>query len=188
MPAVALRVLILLALLASEPAGAAEVAVHVVRHDGVLYVDASAEVDANVLQTWLVLTDYDGLAGFIPGMHVSRVLAREGNQIVVEQKGEARLLFLAYPIEVKLAVVEFPHERIVARAVAGNFREMVGTYLVGTGGNRVTLRYHGRMVPDFVVPPLIGTLVLRHTVEIQFRALVDEIARRHARLERSEPR
>jgi hypothetical protein len=44
------------------------------------------------------------------------------------------------------------------------------------------------MVPDFVVPPLIGTLVLRHTVEIQFGALVDEIVRRHARLERSEPR
>jgi hypothetical protein len=188
MPAVALRVLTLLVLLAIEPAVAAEVAVHVLRHDGALYVDASAEIDADLLQIWLVLTDYDRLSAFIPGMHVSRVLAREGNQIIVEQKGEARLLFLAYPIEVKLAVVEFPHERIVARAVAGNFKEMVGTYLVGTSGNRVTLRYHGRMVPDFVVPPLIGTLVLRHTVEIQFGALVDEIVRRHARLERSEPR
>jgi carbon monoxide dehydrogenase subunit G len=188
MPAAALRVLALSALLAIEPARAADVAVHALRHDGALYVDASAEVDADLLQTWRVLTDYDHLAEFIPGMHVSRVLAREGDQIIVEQKGEARLLFLAFPIEVKLAVVEFPHKRIVARAVAGNLREMAGTYLVGTNGNRVTLRYHGRMVPDFRVPPLIGTLVLRHTVEVQFGALVDEIARRQARAERSEPR
>jgi hypothetical protein len=121
-------------------------------------------------------------------MHVSRVLTREGSRVILEQKGEARLLFLAYPLEVRLAVVEFPHERIVARAVAGNFREMVGTYFVGMSGSRVILRYEGRMVPDFLVPPLIGTLVLQHNVQTQFAALVDEIARRHARVEQSKPR
>jgi hypothetical protein len=188
MRAVVLRMLVLLALLTVEQAPAAEVAVHASRHDGALYVDASAEVEADLLQTWRVLTDYDHLSGFIPGMHVSRVLTREGSRVILEQKGEARLLFLAYPIEVRLAVVEFPHERIVARAVAGNFREMVGTYFVGMSGSRVILRYEGRMVPDFLVPPLIGTLVLQHNVQTQFAALVDEIARRHARVEQSKPR
>jgi hypothetical protein len=53
-------------------------------------------------------------------------------------------------------------------------------YTLEAGQGRVLLRYTGRMVPDFYVPPLIGTLVLRHSVETSFRALVDEIERRQA--------
>ncbi len=179
-PALVLR-LLLSTLLFAEPVQAAEIRVNASRHDGALYVDASAEVDADLLQTWRVLTDYDHLSTFIPGMLVSRVIAREGNSVVLEQKGEARLLFLAFPIEVKLAVAEFPHQRIVAHAVAGNFTEMAGTYTLDKRDNRVVLRYQGRMVPDFLVPPLIGTLVLKRNVERQFAALVDEIERRHFR-------
>lgn len=180
MPAVLLRVLVFSVLLAVEPAQAADVVVRALRHEGVLHVDARAEMEADLLQAWRVLTDYDRLSAFIPGMHSSRVLERDSNRIVLEQRGEARLLFLTYPIEVKLAVVEFPHERIVARAVAGSFREMDGTYALGARANRVTLHYQGRMVPDFLVPPLIGTFVLRRNVERQFTALVDEIERRQA--------
>lgn len=178
MPALALRLLVLAALLALDPAQAADVVVDAVREGGALHVEASAEIDADLLQAWRVLTDYDHLSAFVPGMQVSRVVARDGNSLVLEQKGEARLLFLTYPIEVKLAVTEFPHERIVAHAIGGDFREMVGTYSLGVAGNRVILRYRGRLVPDFLVPPLIGPLVLRRNVERQFSALVDEIARR----------
>lgn len=186
MPALVLR-LLLSALLFVEPAQAAEILVHASRHDGALYVDASAEVEGDLLQTWRVLTDYDHLSAFIPGMRVSRVLAREGNRVVLEQKGEARLLFFAYPIEVKLAVAEFPHQRIVAQAVAGTFSEMTGTYFLDRSDNHVILRYQGRMVPDFPVPPLIGTLVLKRSIENQFAALVDEIERRHSLAEPREP-
>ena len=181
-PALVLRGL-LPALLLAGAAQAAEIRVNASRHDGALYVEASAAVDGDLLQAWRVLTDYDHLSAFIPGMRVSRVLAREGNNVVLEQKGEARLLFLAFPLEVRLAVAEYPHRRIVAHAVAGSFTEMTGTYFLDERDNRVVLRYQGRMVPDFLVPPLIGTLVLRRNVETQFTALVDEIERRHFRAE-----
>jgi len=183
MPRISALVLCVLlpALLLAEAAQAAEILVNASRHDGALYVEASAEIDADLLQTWRVLTDYDHLSAFIPGMHVSRVLAREGNNVVLEQKGEAWLLFLAFPLEVRLAVTEYPRRRIVARAVAGSFREMAGTYFLDQRDSHVVLRYQGRMVPDFLVPPLIGTLVLRRDVERQFAALVDEIERRHSR-------
>jgi hypothetical protein len=39
------------------------------------------------------------------------------------------------------------------------------------------LRYSGTLIPDFFVPPLIGTLVVRHNVEATFRALVEEMER-----------
>ena len=57
---------------------------------------------------------------------------------------------------------------------------MHSAYSLEAGQGRVVLRYTGRMVPDFFVPPLIGTLALRHNVESSFRALVEEIERRHA--------
>jgi hypothetical protein len=54
---------------------------------------------------------------------------------------------------------------------------MQNTYTLEMRHGRVLMRYSGRMVPDFYVPPLIGTFVLRRSVESTFRALVDEIER-----------
>jgi hypothetical protein len=42
---------------------------------------------------------------------------------------------------------------------------------------RLFLRYTGHLEPDFYVPPVIGTYLLRTSVESMFRALVDEIER-----------
>ncbi len=160
------------------PSQAADVSVRASRNGDVLSVEASAEFEAGLEQAWQVLTDYDQLAEFIPGMRESRVIERGARGPVVEQKGEARLLFLSYAIEVRLVVEEYPYERIVSRAVAGNFRQMSGAYVLEAAAGRVRLRYAGTLVPDFYVPPLIGTLVLRLNVERQFGALVDEILRR----------
>ena len=164
-------------LLVAAPAQAAEVVVVVTRSGDALQIAASAEFEGTIARTWQVLTDYNRLAEFVPDVHYSRVIARDGNQVQVEQKGAARLLFLSFPIDVRLAITEYPHERIVSRAVSGNFREMHGTYALQAGQGRVQLRYTGRMVPDFFVPPLIGTLVLRRNIESTFAALVDEIER-----------
>ena len=97
-----------------------------------------------------MLTDYGRLAEFVPDLQASRVISRDGNQAVVEQKGEARLLFFSFPIDVRLAVTEYPYERVVSRAVAGNFREMRSAYSLEAGQGRVALRYSGRMVPGFL--------------------------------------
>lgn len=176
---------LLLALLASAPAAGAEIAVDVARHGEAFEVEASAEFPGTVARTWRVLTDYGRLAEFVPDMRTSRVVSRSGNQAVVEQKGEARALFFRYPIDVRLAVTEYPYERVSSRAVAGNFRELRGIYSLEAGQGRILLRYTGHMVPDFFVPPLIGTLAWKRNVEASFRALVGEIERHQG--EPSEP-
>lgn len=175
MPIARSFVLSLLMLLA--PAQAAEISVNARRSGGALEVEASAEFAGTLARTWQVLTDYGRFAQFVPTLELSRVISRSGNGAVVEQKGAARLLFLSFPMDVRLAVTEFPHERIVSEAVAGNFREMRNTYTLQARQGRMLLRYSGRMVPDFYVPPLIGTYVLTRNVENTFRALVEEIER-----------
>jgi hypothetical protein len=167
-------------LLVLGPAWAAEVVVQVTRSDEALEVQATAEFRGEMHRTWQVLTGYERYADFIPDMHLSRVVVRDGSRVEVEQKGEARILFIGFPIDVRMSVIEYPRERIVSRATAGNFREMLGEYRLEEGRGRMKLHYTGRLVPDFIVPPVIGTLVFRHNIETSFRALVGEIERRHA--------
>ena len=154
--------------------------VKAVRNGETFDVEASAEFDAGIELAWAVLTDYDRLAEFIPGMHQSRVVSREGHAVVVDQSGEASLLFLTFPIQVRLAIEEQPFDRIESHAISGNFRELSGNYRLEVNGARLTLRYSGRMTPDFAVPPLIGTLLVRNTAARRFRAMVDEILRRQS--------
>lgn len=128
-----------------------------------------------------MLTDYGRYAEFIPDVTESRVISRRGREVQVEQKGEARVLFLGFPIDARLVVIEHPYERVESRAVGGSFREMRNVYTLEAREGRVLLRYTGRLVPEFYVPPLIGTLVLKRSVEDMFVALGEEMERRNAR-------
>jgi ribosome-associated toxin RatA of RatAB toxin-antitoxin module len=166
---------------------AADVIVHAVRQGETFHIDASAEFEGDVEQTWQVLTDYDHLADFIPGIHASHVVTRDKSRVIIEQKGEAALLFFSFPIEVRLAVEEYPYRRIASRAVAGNVREMHNTYYLEVRQGRIRLLYTGRMTPDFPVPPVMGTMMLRRTAERQFSAMVDEIIRRRQRPDVRQP-
>ena len=181
MQSAALRLLFACVAAFAAQASAAEIAVHVTRSGDAFQVSATAEFAGDAERTWRVLTDYGRLAEFIPDMQSSRVISRQGRDAVVEQKGEARVLFFGFPIDVRLAVTEHPYDRVVPRAVSGNFREMSNVYSLEVDRGRVVLRYSGRMVPDFYVPPLIGTYALRQNVEASFRALVEEIERQHGK-------
>jgi hypothetical protein len=166
--------------LAAAPAWPADIEVDVRRSGDVFTIVARAEFEGAVALTWEVLTDYGRYPRFISELTQSRVLARKGREVQVDQKGEARFLFLSYPLDARLAVTERPYERVSSRAVAGSFREMRNTYELEGREGRVILRYTGRLVPDFHVPPVIGTLALRHHVEAMFVALVEEMERRNA--------
>jgi ribosome-associated toxin RatA of RatAB toxin-antitoxin module len=172
--------LLLAALSPGANADAAAIDVKAARQGNTFEVSADAVLQADAAVAWEVLTDYDRLADFIPGMHSSTLVSRDGNRAVVDQRGEASLLFFHFPIEVRLAIEEQPPERIESRAVAGNFRELEGAYRLEADGARLRLQYHGRFTPDFDIPPLIGTMLVRHTLQLRFGAMVEEILRRQA--------
>jgi carbon monoxide dehydrogenase subunit G len=170
----------ILTLQAAFAAAADDVWIDVDRNGRSFAIQATATIGAPVAVVWEVLTDYDRLARFIPGLSVSSVHRRSGNRVQLEQKGEARFLFFSYPIEVVLDVVESPRSSISSRAVGGNLRRMSGRYDVNNSGGGVSLRYTGDLEPDFELPPIIGTLAVRTMVEEQFGAMVAEIERRAA--------
>lgn len=175
-----LLAVMLFAAQASAAWGADDLAVDVERNGRSFAIRAAATLAAPVSLVWEVLTDYDNLSRFIPGMSQSTVQLRVANRVVVEQKGEARFLVFSYPIEVRLEVQEAPRDWIASRAVGGNLKRMNGRYDLLLQGANLRLSYSGVMEPDFELPPVIGTLAVRGMAEQQFAAMVAEIERRAA--------
>lgn len=165
-------------LLAGGAFAQAEIAVDVERAEGSLIIEAnmSAPVDASL--AWQVLTDYDHLADFIPGLHSSRAIIKAGEPTRVEQKGESGFLAFHFPIEIVLEMVETPFRTIRFRAVEGNIKEMEGIWRVHGDDATVKVTYSARMRPDFWVPPLIGSAIIRHDVREQLSGLAREMERR----------
>jgi ribosome-associated toxin RatA of RatAB toxin-antitoxin module len=173
----------LLVAYAALACAAEDVSIEAERRGDAVEVSAHALIVAAPLLAWQVLTDYEQLPRFIPGMAKSVVLQRQGNRVLLEQTGEARFLVFSFPIEVRYEVTESPPESVASRVVAGNLRRMNGRYELRPapgGGGRVDLRYRGEIEPDFDLPPLVGVAALRSMVEQQFSAMVTEIERRAA--------
>ncbi len=172
------RLLWLAALTVPVLSQATDMTIHAIRHGESFEFEAVSEFEADLDQAWEVLTDYDRFSDFIPGMQTSQIVARHERNVVVDQRGEASLLFFTFPIRVRLAIEEYPYRRIVSRAIEGDFRELRGTYDLEAHGRRVRFHYSGRLTPNFSIPPLISTILVRHIVEKRFSAMVDEILRR----------
>lgn len=168
---------VVLLLLAVGPALAQEVSVQARRDGEAVLVEARAQLRADPRLAWAVLTDYARYAQFVPDLTSSRIVARAGNTAIVEQRGVAGFFLFRFPLEVQLAVTERPFDQVDARAIAGNFKEMTGLYRLSPDGELLRFTYSGRLVPQFALPPLIGTTAVRVAVERQFVALIREILR-----------
>lgn len=172
---------LLLVVFASAAGAAEDIAVEAGHRDGAIEIRAHAVIEAAWDTVWGTLTDYNRLAGFIPGMRSSRVVERNGNAATVEQVGEARFLFFSFPIEVTVVSTARPPDAIDIRALKGSFRRLDGAYHVRAARpGAIALSWTGLLEPDFPLPPLLGELVMRANIEDQFLGMVREIERREA--------
>jgi ribosome-associated toxin RatA of RatAB toxin-antitoxin module len=161
-------------------AAPAEIVVETTRQGDAYVVRARGDVDADAALAWRVLTEYDRYPAFVPDLHSSRVVSRGPDGVVVEQRGEMRFLWVRFPLEVRYQVQERPPSIVESRATSGSFREMTGRYELAQNGAALRVSYAGRLVPDFALPPVIGTIAVRWSVERQFTAMIAEIERQSA--------
>jgi ribosome-associated toxin RatA of RatAB toxin-antitoxin module len=147
--------------------------------DGAVQVTARAVVHAPIELIWQTLTDYDHLSQFVPGIDSSRVVSRQGAQLIVEQKGGVHWWFFSYPIRVTVASTERPYERIDVRLLQGNLRRLDGGYRIEPRPDGSTeLTWQGLIEPDTPLPAFIRTPLLRRSISDQFAGVVKEIERR----------
>jgi ribosome-associated toxin RatA of RatAB toxin-antitoxin module len=168
------------ALLVLVPAvcAAQDVSVKVQRHGDTIVVDVEATVAAPVRDAWSVFTDYDHMSSFISNIKQSRVIARKGNSLEVEQSGETKVAFLHFGFAAVRAVELVPMQEIRSSLVSGDFKAYSSTTRVAATPSGVQISHHGEYVPKSWLPPLIGPAVVESETRKQYREFIAEIERR----------
>jgi len=164
----------------APPAAAATITVDAERRGATIEIRASAQLKADAATAWRVLTDYDRYPEFIPDLRVSRVVARRGATVTVEQSGDATLWLLRIPLDITFEITEFPPNRLQSRGVAGSLRAISSSYLLTPAAHGVRLDYAGHVAPGFELFGPLEQMAVQQSVARQFQALADEIEQRSA--------
>ncbi|MBU6485348.1 MAG: SRPBCC family protein [Betaproteobacteria bacterium] len=175
--ATARALFVVLALAVARSGAASDVAVDVERHAGSVVVDASVIVDADATTAWRVLTDYGRYPEFVPGLRASRVIAREGARVTVEQTGLAPWWLLRVPIAVTYEIVESPPASLRSRADIPGTGVLRSTYTLTPAGSALRLRYTGSLTiaPGFLGP--LREVAVEQAITGHMRALAGEMER-----------
>jgi carbon monoxide dehydrogenase subunit G len=164
----------------AAPLLAANIRVTAERHGDMIDVNATALLRADAATAWRVLTDYDHYADFIPNLRVSRVVARHGPVVTVEQTGDAVFWVFRMPVAIRYEVTESPPNRLQSRATGGSLRALASSYVLTTTQSGMRLDYSGHIAPRFELLGRIEQMAVRKNIEREFQALADEIERRSA--------
>ena len=138
------------------------------------------EVAATPEQTFKVLTDYERMKDFLPGMLTSKVIVRDGNRVVVEQSADEGVLLFRQRVDARLAIDEAPPYRLTIRALSGSFKELTSHYVLTRRRDRTLIEYRSRFLPDFHMPAMIGIHAVQRSLERHLAALAEEVNRRAA--------
>jgi hypothetical protein len=171
-----------LALASAQPARAGPVSIETTRDGNAIDIHASAVLNADAGTAWRVLTDYDHYTDFVPGLRLSRVVARRGEVVTVQQSGAAAFWLFELPLDITFEIQEVPPHVLLSRAVAGSLRGLTSRYALTPVPHGTRLDYVGRVVPGFELPGRLEQAALEQSVGRQFQALTDEIERQGARV------
>ncbi len=150
-----------------------ETTVEVTRSGKIFIIEAVSRIDAGRDEAWAVLTDYAGYVHFVPGMTVSRRLSDE--PLRIEQHGKFGVMFFNKDVYAMLEVTETPSARIYFHSLEGNLRTLETQVDIDVDGDRVVVTYRSIIEPDFWVPPLIGTALIRTAIRRRLEAVADEV-------------
>jgi ribosome-associated toxin RatA of RatAB toxin-antitoxin module len=142
-------------------------------------IASSGTVAAAPAAVWRILTDYNRMADYVPDMKSARVVERDGNRLVIEQHGVARLLFFSRDIRLVVQVREQAPGRIDVSLIDGDMKvyrcrwEIVP--VAATGGSKVL--YTATIEPKFYVPGLIGASLVRKDIARMMQAVLARLDR-----------
>ncbi len=177
-------ILLLFAALACGAGQAAEeaadaVSVAVSRSGDSLTLTAEFRVPVNLRLAWDVLTDFEHMPAFLPGLRESHVLSLAGNQLTVKQKGESSLGVLSVEYE-SVRIIELkPYQSIHSRTVKSSLGNVEGvTRLIAEGRNLTLVQYSANALAESSLANLIPSSYLKDGLKAQFQALREEMLRR----------
>ncbi len=105
---------------------------------------------------WMILTDYDRLEFYIPGLEESRVLSRpQDGEARIEQVFRTNVLMLRRKIRVVLKVSEHDPGIVAFSSLKGDFGTYSGSWEIQPHRNRMRLRGTLRLRAGFFAPGFV---------------------------------
>jgi carbon monoxide dehydrogenase subunit G len=127
---------------------------------------------------WNVLTDFENMQKWVPNVRESKVAARDGNTVTVEQKGVARFGLLSFPYESARRMQLDPQTSIQSTQVSGSMRRLVSLMKVSPEGTGTRLDYKLEIEPAGIAATVMSKKFLQHELTEQFTAIVGEMVKR----------
>jgi ribosome-associated toxin RatA of RatAB toxin-antitoxin module len=116
------------------------------------------------------------LADYVPDLKSARVLARDGDKVIVEQVGAARFLFFSRDIRLVVLVHEQPPNKIDVSLVEGDMKVYRCSWeLVPLESGATRVLYRAAIEPAFYVPQAIGTNLVRQDIASMMTAVLKRI-------------
>lgn len=185
---------LLLALAASTPclaqafiAPEKDLNVHTERDGDTLHVTVDMRVAVKPRRAWEVMTDFDRMAGFVPNLSSSKIVARNGNRLKVAQKGTYTLGLWNFPFESMRDVELFPYTRVTSHATSGSMKNMDSVTYFEADGQNTRVNYNATLTPALSIPPLLGPSLINSEVREQFQGMYDEMLKREQVTKQSAP-
>jgi uncharacterized protein YndB with AHSA1/START domain len=162
----------------AQPTDGGDIHVTVSRKGSAIDIHARMRVAASPEQVWQVLTDYDHMAAFTPGLEKSSAQPIGPNRLRVEQSGKLRFAIFSIPYQSVREVELEPYREVRSRAVAGTIRSGSALTLLKQQDGVTTVDYESNSVPAVRLPFGLGLGMVAERTRDQFQRLREEVARR----------
>jgi hypothetical protein len=174
-----MRTLFLAAVFWATQAHATAVDVTVKKDGSKVIVDLVAKAEVSRHVAWSVLTDYERIASFTTGLKSSTVLARQGNRLQVEEKGEASYGPMRFDYETVRAIELIDQREIHSSLVRGDFKSYAFvTRLADAQGGGTSIRLHGEYESTKWIPPGVGPAKIEEEIRRHYEEVIAEMMRR----------
>ena len=150
----------------------------VLEEDGLYTVTAQFEVEGSPETVIAVLTDYERIPEFMPGVKTSVVRERGIGRAVIEQDAISKFLFFSTRVHLLLEIRQEGGTIRFRDLAAESFTRYEGTWRVTTERGKVLVWYELSAAPAFAVPGYVLRRLFRRDSAEMATQLRREIARR----------
>jgi carbon monoxide dehydrogenase subunit G len=147
-------------------------------------VDVNFTVPVTPGEAWMVLTDYDHMADFLPNVQSSKIVESAGYKVHVAQQGKAYYGPLSFSYDLVQEVALKPYTQIRSRAIGGSIKKVDGFTQLIPDGSGTRIVYHSESEPNLHLPRGIKEAFAANATREHFENMKKEIERRKIQVQK----
>jgi carbon monoxide dehydrogenase subunit G len=155
--------------------------VKVTETSGVYTVSACFRIPQTAAVVLGVLSDYEAIPRFMPGVKTSIILAREAGRATVQQEAVSRFMMFSKRVHLLLDITETPDKLVFRDRSGRSFRRYEGAWTIAERDGGTQVNYELVAEPAFDVPQMILKRLLGRDAGAMIDGLREEMAARAVR-------